>query len=226
MPLYMLGFMGATRRLDHYDASTGWQPLFITVGIGALIILCGGAIQLYGLFSSIKNRNKHRDLTGDPWNGRTLEWSIPSPPPIYNFAVIPTVDHLDPLWAIKRGEAPAPTKDYEDIPMPRNTPVAFYIGVSAMFLGFAMTWYIWWLAALSAASILISLLARFSSPMTTILFQPKKCARWKKNTKGDEPVHVPSQLTVHSTRDPHADTTIPDPHQDSFSKTILGFGCT
>ncbi len=164
MPLYMLGFMGATRRLDHYDASTGWQPLFITVGIGALIIMCGAIIQVYGLISSIINRNKNRDLTGDPWNGRTLEWSIPSPPPIYNFAVIPTVDHVDPLWAIKRGEAPEPRKDYEDIHLPRNTPAGFSIGVLSMFLGFAMTWYIWWLAATSLVGIVICLLARFATP--------------------------------------------------------------
>ena len=108
MPLYMLGFMGATRRLDHYEASTGWHPLFVLVAIGALIILCGVCIQLYGFFKSIMNRKKNRDLTGDPWNGRTLEWSIPSPPPIYNFAIIPTVDQIDPLWAIKRGHAPKP----------------------------------------------------------------------------------------------------------------------
>ena len=107
MPLYMLGFMGATRRLDHYEASTGWHPLFVVAGIGAVIILCGAAIQFFGLFKSITNRKQNWDHTGgDPWNGRTLEWSIPSPPPIYNFAIIPTVDQLDPLWAIKRGDAP------------------------------------------------------------------------------------------------------------------------
>lgn len=80
MPLYMLGFMGATRRLNRYEASTGWQPLFILVAIGALIILCGVLIQVYGLFKSIRERKSNRDTTGDPWNGRTLEWSIPSPP--------------------------------------------------------------------------------------------------------------------------------------------------
>ncbi len=104
MPLYMLGFMGATRRLDHYEASTGWHPLFVTVGIGAFLIFIGASIQFFGLFWSIFKRKENWDHTGgDPWNGRTLEWSIPSPPPIYNFAVIPTVDQLDPLWAIKEG---------------------------------------------------------------------------------------------------------------------------
>ena len=158
MPLYMLGFMGATRRLDHYEASTGWHPLFIIVGIGALIILCGASIQIFGLFWSIKDRKKNWDHTGgDPWNGRTLEWSIPSPPPIYNFAIIPTVDQLDPLWAIKRGQAPKPEKDYEDIHLPKNTPMGLYIGILSLIFGFAMTWHIFWLAIVSFVGIIVML---------------------------------------------------------------------
>jgi cytochrome o ubiquinol oxidase subunit I len=162
MPLYMLGFMGATRRLDHYEASTGWHPLFVMVACGALVILCGACIQIFGLFKSIKERKKHRDLTGDPWNGRTLEWSIPSPPPIYNFAIIPTVNHRDPLWAIKRGEAPKPEKNYEDIHLPKNTPMGLIIGILSMSFGFAMTWYIGWLAVVSFAAIIACLIIRLS----------------------------------------------------------------
>lgn len=162
MPLYMLGFMGATRRLNHYEASTGWHPLFVTVGIGALIILWGICIQIYGLFKSIKDRKKNRDLTGDPWNGRTLEWSIPSPPPFYNFAVIPTVNHLDPLWAIKRGEAPKPEMDYEDIFLPKNTPMGMYIGILCLSLGFALTWHIYWLSIVCFIGIILCLIIRLS----------------------------------------------------------------
>ncbi len=163
MPLYMLGFMGATRRLDHYDASTGWHPLFVIVGIGAFIILIGATIQFFGLFWSIINRKKNWDHTGgDPWNGRTLEWSISSPPPIYNFAVIPTVDQLDPLWAIKRGEAPIPQKRYENIYLPINTPMGLYIGIFSLIFGFAMTWHIWWLAIVSFVSILVCVIIRLS----------------------------------------------------------------
>lgn len=163
MPLYMLGFMGATRRLDHYDASTGWHPLFIVVAIGAVILLCGALVQFFGLFWSIINRKKNWDHTGgDPWNGRTLEWSIPSPPPIYNFAVIPTVDQLDPLWAIKRGQSPAPEKHYEDIHLPKNTPMGLCIGICSLIFGFAMIWYIWWLAILSLIGIIICLIIRLS----------------------------------------------------------------
>lgn len=160
MPLYMLGFMGATRRLDHYEASTGWNPLFVLVGFGALIILCGVAIQIYGFFKSLIE--KKRDLTGDPWNGRTLEWSIPSPPPFYNFAITPVVDHLDPLWAIKRGEAPRPSQEYEDIYMPRNTPMGLFIGLLSLLFGFAVVWYILWLAILSLAAIVVCLIIRLS----------------------------------------------------------------
>lgn len=162
MPLYMLGFMGATRRLDHYDHSTGWQPLFILVAIGTFIILCGIMIQTYGLLMSIKNRHKNRDLTGDPWNGRTLEWAVSSPPPYYNFAVIPTVDSVDPLWAIKRGEAPPPREHYEDIHMPKNTPMGFFIGFLSMLFGFGMIWYIWWLSIISLIGIIACVIIRLS----------------------------------------------------------------
>ncbi|CAF23914.1 cytochrome o ubiquinol oxidase subunit I [Candidatus Protochlamydia amoebophila] len=163
MPLYMLGFMGATRRLDHYDVSTGWHPLFLIVAFGAFIIACGAFIQFFGLFWSIKNRKKNWDSTGgDPWNGRTLEWSIPSPVPIYNFAIIPTVDQIDPFWAIKRGVAPEQKKNYEDIYLPKNTPMAFYIGTLSLIFGFAMTWHIWWLALGSFVGILACLIVRLS----------------------------------------------------------------
>lgn len=163
MPLYMLGFMGATRRLDHYDAATGWQPLFIIVAIGAFVIMCGASIQFFGLFYSIYHRKKNWDHTGgDPWNGRTLEWSIPSPPPVYNFAIVPIVDQIDPLWAKKRGESPKVKQDFEDIHMPRNTPAGLSIGMLSLVFGFAMTWYIYWLAIACMIGIIICLIIRLS----------------------------------------------------------------
>lgn len=158
MPLYMLGFMGATRRLDHYDPSTGWQPLFIITAFGGVIIFFGALIQFLGLFWSIYKRKENQDKTqGNPWNGRTLEWATHSPPPVYNFAVIPTVNQLDPLWA----ENPPPKKKqtYEDIHLPGNTPAGFYIGALSMVLGFAMTWQIYWLSILSFAGILGTVIA-------------------------------------------------------------------
>ncbi len=162
MPLYMLGFMGATRRLNHYEAATGWQPLFLLAGVGALIIMTGAAIQLYGLYASIRDRKKNADLTGDPWNGRTLEWATHSPPPIYNFAIIPTVDQLDPLWAIKRGWVTPPEPKYEDIHLPKNTPLALYIGGLSLVFGFAMTWFITWLAIISFVGMLTCIIIRLT----------------------------------------------------------------
>lgn len=163
MPLYMLGFMGATRRLDHYEASTGWQPMFILVAIGAMIILVGATIQFLGLFYSIKNRKKYRDHSnGDPWNARTLEWAMPSPPPIYNFAIIPTVNQIDPLWAHKREEFSLYKGKYEDIHLPVNTPMPLYIGALSLIFGFAITWHIFWLAAVSFFGIIVCSIIRLS----------------------------------------------------------------
>jgi len=160
MPLYMLGFMGATRRLDHYDVAS-WQSVFISAAVGVLIIFIGASIQLFGLFWSIKNRDKLRSGR-DPWNGRTLEWSIPSPPPEYNFAIVPTVDQIDPLWATKRGQGPEQKKEYEDIHMPLNTPAGFFIGAISLIFGFAITWHIYWLAILAFVGIITCLIIRLS----------------------------------------------------------------
>ena len=162
MPLYMLGFMGATRRLDHYEASTGWGPLFQLVFIGAILILFGVVLQFYDIFYSIKNRKKRPDTTGDPWNGRSLEWSIPSPAPLYNFAIPPIVDQIDPLWATKRGEAPPNPRHYHDIHLPVNTAIAPYVGLLALLFGFAMVWYIYWLAIASFLGIVISFVIRLA----------------------------------------------------------------
>lgn len=108
MPLYLLGLKGATRRLDHYEASTGWQPLFVIAAFGSLLIITGLGVQLCELFRSIRKRHQNKDKTGDPWDGRTLEWSTSSPPPFYNFAKVPEVDRIDWYWyAKKRGETTA-----------------------------------------------------------------------------------------------------------------------
>jgi cytochrome o ubiquinol oxidase subunit I len=168
MPLYLLGFMGATRRLDHYGADLGWRTFFIVASIGVALVLTGLALVLVQLVVSIRQRKENRDLTGDPWNGRTLEWSIPSPPPIYNFAVMPRVGEIDAFWHQKQLAASEPKKKvhYEDLRIPSNTVIPFFMGVSALIFGFAMTWRIYWLAAVGFAGILIFLIYRLSQDET------------------------------------------------------------
>ncbi len=152
-PLYLLGFMGATRRLDHYDVPE-WQPLFIIAFVGALIILAGVMVQVLQLAVSIKNRKKNLDLTGDPWNGRTLEWSTTSPPPEYNFAHTPIVHEKDAFWAQKHANTKPEKKPYHPIHMPSNTALGFYIGVFSFLFGFGMIWYMFWLVGVSTIGIL------------------------------------------------------------------------
>jgi cytochrome o ubiquinol oxidase subunit 1 len=159
IPLFILGFMGATRRLNTYAAETGWQPLFIIAFIGFLIISSGIVTQIYQLYVSIKNRKQNRDLTGDPWNGRTLEWSIPSPPPAYSFAVIPTVEGVDAFWIMKQKKRPP--KHCEEIEMPKNTGVGVYISAFSFLAGFGLVWHIYWLIALGLVGATVCLI-RFS----------------------------------------------------------------
>jgi cytochrome o ubiquinol oxidase subunit 1 len=177
MPLYMLGFMGATRRLDHYEASTGWHPLFIMVAVGAAIIGCGIFFQCMQFYVSVKNRKKYADLTGDPWNGRTLEWSTSSPPPIYNFAIIPTINDRDPFWAIKRGTAPKQEPKYEDIYVPKNSPLALFAGCLALIFGFAITWYMWEIALVSLIGLIACLVIRLSGKNGHVLIPADEVAR-------------------------------------------------
>lgn len=176
-PLFALGLMGATRRLDHYAASTGWQPLFIVAGIGALIIGLGVFFQVLQLIVSIWQRKKNLDLTGDPWNGRTLEWSISSPAPFYNFAVLPRVHGRDAFWDIKQArlagvkpEAP----HYKDITMPKNTPFAIYIAGFSFLVGFGVIWHIWWLAGLALIGVITTIIIRASDDETEYTIKAKE----------------------------------------------------
>lgn len=172
-PLYILGLMGATRRLDHYDSSTGWQPLFIVAGIGAGVIFLGLTLQFVQLFVSIKERNKNRDKTGDPWNGRTLEWSTLSPPPFYNFAILPEVHERDAFWTMKHSkktEKPV----YEDILMPINTPYGFIIGMLSFIVCFGLIWHMFWLAGLGMLGIITCLIIHLSNDHVEEIISAKK----------------------------------------------------
>jgi len=121
--------------------------------VGVLIILCGIALQVAQLWISIRGRAKRRDLTGDPWDGRSLEWATTSPPPMYNFAVLPDVVSDEPYWSIKQ-QARAkrglvtPEPEYSSIEMPRNSPTGFVTAFFAVITGFSLIWHIWWLVIL------------------------------------------------------------------------------
>ena len=157
MPLYALGLMGATRRMDHYDVAA-WHPLFIVAALGAVIIFAGIILQVAQVVVSIRQREQTRDLTGDPWNGRTLEWAIPSPAPAYNFARIPVVRERDAFWDMKQRGVDLKSSTFVPIHMPRNKAAGFIIAGCAFVVAFAMIWHIWWLAITGLAGVLVSLI--------------------------------------------------------------------
>jgi cytochrome o ubiquinol oxidase subunit 1 len=146
MPLYALGLMGATRRMQHYP-DAHWQPLMLVALSGAVFILFGIALTVVQLVVSVRTRERRRDLTGDPWNGRTLEWSTSSPPPAWNFARTPLVETTDAFWVSKQGGGePRPDEPYAPLHIPRNNPTGFFLAFFAVALGFALIWHIWWMA--------------------------------------------------------------------------------
>jgi cytochrome o ubiquinol oxidase subunit I len=152
MPLYVLGLEGMTRRMQHYDVAE-WHPWVLVAGLGAAVILAGIVLQVVQLTYSIRHRAELRDETGDPWHGRSLEWATPSPPPVFNFAVLPNVEGEEPYWGIKQRALHqmhlADEPEYQDIEMPRNSPTGFVCAFFATFMGFALIWHIWWLVAVS-----------------------------------------------------------------------------
>jgi cytochrome o ubiquinol oxidase subunit I len=151
MPMYWLGFLGMTRRMQHYDVAE-WRPWLMMASAGVAVIMIGIVFQIAQLIVSIRRRAELRDTTGDPWDGRSLEWATASPPPVFNFAVMPDVEGPDAYWEWKRharrggggGEEP----NYRDIEMPRNSPTGFVCAFFATIMGFALIWHIWWMVLL------------------------------------------------------------------------------
>lgn len=152
IPLYILGFMGAVRRLDHYDASLGWQGLFIVAGVGVMVILLGVFFQLLQLGYSIWKR-KELAVGPDPWDARTLEWATSTPIASYNFATLDTVNDRDAFWEIKQKKSQEHS-EYQAIELPKNNGYGIYIAAAAFVFGFAVIWYIWWLAAISIVAVI------------------------------------------------------------------------
>lgn len=185
-PLYILGFLGATRRLDHYDASTGWQGFFITSAVGICIIATGAALQVLQIIVSVKNRKQNADSTGDPWNGRTLEWATSSPPPLYNFAIIPKIEERDAFWEAKKnqqsilGEAELGTLQYQDIEMPKNTGMGIYMSAFALMIGFAIVWQIIWMIVLGVVGAIVCVVVRSFDEDTEYVIPAEEVAKIEK----------------------------------------------
>jgi cytochrome o ubiquinol oxidase subunit I len=150
MPLYVAGLLGMTRRLQHYDVAM-WRPWMLIAAIGIVVMAASAACQVIQLVVSIRRREELRDITGDPWDGRSLEWATSSPPPAFNFAVLPQVSGAEPYWEIKRraieAQQLAGEPHYEAIELPRNSPTGFITAFFATLTGFALIWHIWWLMA-------------------------------------------------------------------------------
>jgi cytochrome o ubiquinol oxidase subunit I len=167
MPLYALGLMGATRRMQHYT-DTSWQPLMWVAFAGALVILAGVGLTIAQLVYSIRTRDRRRDRSGDPWHGRTLEWSTASPPPPWNFTVLPQVSGIDEFWSMKHDgkKTSAYAAPSTPIHVPRPSSLGFLTAFCAVIFGFAAIWHIWWMAILGLAGA-IGLLLRHSWQLNT-----------------------------------------------------------
>jgi cytochrome o ubiquinol oxidase subunit 1 len=153
MPLYVVGLLGMTRRMQHYDVAA-WHPWLVIAAGGAVLIMCGIALQITQLVVSIRDRAQLRDETGDPWDGRSLEWATASPPPAFNFAVLPEVSGEDAYWRLKTRAAKekwfSDKPEYRDIEIPRNSATGFVCAFFATVMGFALIWHIWWMVVAGA----------------------------------------------------------------------------
>jgi len=160
MPLYALGLMGAVRRIDHYT-DPSWTPFFIVSAVGVGLICLGVATMILMLFVSLKKRNELLDTTGDPWDGRTLEWATTSPAPEYNFAVLPTVHDRDEWWYRKQhGIKASDDGEIKDITVPKNSALGIYIAVTGGLFSFGVIWHIWWLVAVSFVATVVLIITR------------------------------------------------------------------
>ena len=175
VPLYILGLMGATRRLDHYPASTGWQPLFIITFVGVAIIALGVLFQVLQVIVSVKQRKENR-AEADPWDARSLEWATASPPPFYNFSLVPKVQSRDEFWQKKQTETKEEPKSYEDIELPKNTAVGIYLSAFLFLLGFAFVWHITWLIFAGIIGALACLVIRTFDDNTAYILPASKVA--------------------------------------------------
>ena len=156
-PLYVMGFMGVTRRMNHFE-DPSLQIWFVIAAIGALIIAAGIGAFLLQLYVSFRDRVKLRDVTGDPWGGRTLEWATSSPPPDYNFAFTPVVHDSDSWADMKENKYQRPRSGFLPIHMPKNTGAGFIISALSFGMGFALVWQMWYLAAAGFIAMMVAII--------------------------------------------------------------------
>ena len=177
MPLYVLGFLGMTRRLNHTD-NPDWNIWLYIACVGAFIILLGIIFQFTQLYVSIRDRKQNLDTTGDPWGARTLEWSTASPPQFYNFAKTPEVHSIDAFMEAKEnGTAYAKQAEYAPIHMPKNTSAGVLMGAALTVMGFALIWHIWWLAIVSFVGTIGIFIARAYNADVDYYVQPDEVKR-------------------------------------------------
>ncbi len=191
-PLYILGLMGMPRRSASFT-DPAFEPYTLVALFGAVLIVSALSTLLVQLWLSIRDRERLAAPLGDPWNGRTLEWATPSPPPHYNFAIIPQVEDRDEFAATKASARVfADTAEYQDITMPKNTALGMIICVGATALGLALVWYAWWLAGLSLLVIVVAVIARSFTVDTTYTIPAREIARdhraWLARIKAAQPI--------------------------------------
>lgn len=180
MPLYVLGLMGMPRRMEQYN-DPSWQPWLVAASMGAVLIMIGIACLIMQVIVSIRDRKRNVDVTGDPYDGRTLEWATSSPPPVYNFAVLPEVRDREPLLDMKeRGVTYTPPGAYQDIEIPKNSPVGVIMGGLSFVFGFAMVWWIWWLAILCGLAMWAVMIWRSSDDETEYVLVAEEVERLEK----------------------------------------------
>jgi cytochrome o ubiquinol oxidase subunit I len=189
MPLYALGLMGMTRRMQHYD-NLAWQPWLLLAAVGAVVILAGIACLIVQLIVSIRDRAQ-RPAGGDPWNGRTLEWSTASPPPAWNFAVLPRVSERDTYWNGRKRERTAqdpPAREYKPIEMPKNSATGFITAFFAVVTGFALIWHIWWMVGLGLFGAFVTFIAFAFRDREDIEISAEQIARFDRAHQLEVPI--------------------------------------
>lgn len=189
MPLYVLGLMGVTRRMSQFE-DPSLQIWFQIAALGAAMIAVGIAAMLMQFYVSFRDRAKLRDTTGDPWDGRTLEWSTSSPPADYNFAFTPVVYDTDAWADMKKNGYKRPLSGFVDIHMPKNTAAGFLISAISAVLGFALVWYIWWLAIVAGVALVAAVIGHTFNYKRDFYIKADEVARTEAARTRLEQAHV------------------------------------